>query len=160
MKPWYIINIIALALLQALFFNSVRIMGVATPLIYVYFVLRLPRNLRKWQKLLLCFGLGALVDTFSNTPGLAMTALTALGFIQSYFLELFLGREDAQEFKPSIKAMGFWKYSFYALCLVLLYCVMFFMLDAFTFADWQYLAMTIGGSFLVTYILILLIDAI
>lgn len=160
MKARYIINIIVLALLQALFFNNVRIMGVATPMIYVYFVLQLPRHFHKWQKLLLCFLLGTLVDMFSNTHGLAMTALTAVGFMQSYFLELFLGREDGPDFKPSIKTMGFWKFSFYAFCLILTYCTIFFMLDAFSLADWQYLAMTIGGSLLVTLLFILFIDAI
>ena len=107
--------------------------------------------------MVMCFVLGALVDTFSNSAGLVMTSLTAVGFVQRYFLELFLGREDEEDFKPSMRTMGFWKYSFYAFCLVLLYCIIYFGLDAFTLHDWVYLLMMAGSSGLLTYILILVI---
>jgi len=153
----YITYIILLALAQGLLFDKIHIMGFATPLMYVWFVIMLPRDLPHWKRLGMCFALGALIDTFANTSGLVMTSLTAVGFVQSYFLELFLGREDETDFKPSIRTMGFWKYSFYALCLVALYCLLYFGLDAFTINDIGYLLMTAGGSGLITYILILVI---
>ena len=135
-------------------------MGIATPLVYVWFVLTLPRDLPHWKGMLMCFVLGALVDMFANTAGLAMTSLTAVGFVQPYFLESFLGREDEPDFKPSIHTMGFMKYSFYAFCLVALYCLIYFGLDASTLHDWQYLLATAGASGLITYIFILVIGII
>lgn len=156
----YITYIILLALAQGLLFNNIHIMGIATPLMYVWFVLMLPRDLPHWKRLVMCFVLGTLIDTFSNTAGLAMTSLTAVGFVQPYFLELFLGREDEEDFKPSIRTMGFWKYSFYAFCLVALYCLIYFGLDAFTLQDLIYLLMVAGSSGLITYILILIIGVI
>lgn len=156
----YITYIILLALAQGLLFNNIHIMGIATPLMYVWFVLMLPRDLPHWKRLVMCFVLGTQIDTFSNTAGLAMTSLTAVGFVQPYFLELFLGREDEEDFKPSIRTMGFWKYSFYAFCLVALYCLIYFGLDAFTLQDLIYLLMVAGSSGLITYILILIIGVI
>lgn len=145
---------------QGLLFDNIHIMGIATPLMYVWFVLMLPRDLPHWKRLLMCFCLGALIDTFANTSGLVMASLTVVGFVQSYFLELFLGREDEADFKPSIRTMGFWKYSFYAFCLVALYCIIYFGLNAFTLHDLGYLLMTAGSSGLITYILILIIGLI
>lgn len=145
---------------QALVLGHIHLFDCATPLLYVYFALLLPRDHPRWASLLLCFLLGLGIDTFSNTPGLAAASMTLIGFVQPYILSLYLDREDAEDFKPSIATMGWGKYISYAFFLIFLFCVAFFSIEAFNFFNWQQWMMCIGGSFLVTIILIIVIDSV
>lgn len=56
-----------LLLLQALVLNHVHLLGVATPLLYVYFAISFRRGSSKWSMLIWCFLLGLGIDVFSNT---------------------------------------------------------------------------------------------
>ena len=80
---------VVLCLVQALVFNHIHLFGYATILLYVYFVVMLPRNYPRWAALLWSFALGLSVDMFTNTPGMAAAALTLTGFLQPYLLQLF-----------------------------------------------------------------------
>ena len=54
---------------QVLILNHIHLFNVATPLVYVYFILLFPRNQQRWVSILLAFFLGLILDSFSNTPG-------------------------------------------------------------------------------------------
>ena len=82
-----LISFIVLCLAQALVFNHIHLLGHATILLYVYFIVMFPRNYPHWSILLWSFALGLCVDIFSNTPGLAAASLTFTGFLQPYLLE-------------------------------------------------------------------------
>lgn len=155
----YIIYIVIFTILQALFFGNVQLFGVAVPLFYVYIVLMLQRDMKRWMQLLLPFVMGMMVDIFENTPGLAMTAMTTVGFLQHYMLEMLLDREDAMDMRPSISTMGFWRYFLYSFTLTLIYCCIYFLLEAFSFNDWLTMLKTIGASLAITMIFVLVIDA-
>lgn len=156
----YIFLIIVFTLLQALLIGHIHILGVATPLLYVYFALLFPRNFTRWAQLLLCFAMGLAVDMFSNTPGLASASMTLIGFIQPYTLELFLKKEDEPELRPGIGTMGFTKFLVYALILIVIYCVVFFSLEAFSTVNLINWLLSIVGSVLLTLIIILIIDSV
>ena len=88
-----LVMFVALLLAQVLVLNHVWLMNVATPLLYIYFAITFPRNTEKGEVLAWCFILGLLIDTFSNTPGLAAGSLTLIGMIQTYLVELFVRGE-------------------------------------------------------------------
>ncbi len=155
----YILLIIPFCLAQALFLNHIHILGVATPLLYAYFPMLFRRGYPRWAQLVLCFLMGLSVDIFTNTPGLAAASLTFIGFVQPYLLELYLRKEDEQNFRPSIATMGFGKFFSYVLILTFLYCLVFFSLEAFSFTHWLQWLESIGGSLLLTIILIITIDS-
>lgn len=155
----YIVLVIVFSILQALFFNHIHVFGVATPLFYVYLPLLFSRECKHWMRLLLCFVMGLTVDMFNNTPGLAAASLTLVGFIQSYLLELYLKKEDDTDFKPSVATMGFWRYLSYALALVFVHCFVFFSLEIFSLDHWLTWAESVGGSIVVTLVLILTVDS-
>ena len=69
---WFLVLIVA----QVFVLNHIHLFAVATPLLYVYFVLLFPRNYPQWAILLWGFLMGVIIDTFSNTPGVASGALT------------------------------------------------------------------------------------
>lgn len=149
-----------MCLIQALVFNRIHLFDCATPLLYVYFALVFPRDYPRWAVLVWCFLLGLAIDTFSNTPGVAAASLTLIGLIQPYFLELFVSRDAPEDLSPSVAGLGMLKFSFYAVTLVLIYCLLFFTLETFTFFNWLQWIECVGGSTAITFVLILTIESV
>ncbi len=147
-------------LAQALFFNRIQLFNCAMPLVYVYFALMFPRNHSKWSSLLWCFAMGLTIDMFTNTPGVASFSLTLIGAIQPYLLELFIPRDAEEDMKASASVIGWGKFTTYATIIVLLYCLTFFSIEAFNFYNWQHWLQSIGGSAVLTLILILSLESI
>ena len=77
-----------------LVFNHIHLFNLATPLLYIYVVLRFPRGISRSLALLFSFVMGAIMDIFSNTPGVTMASLTLLGLIQPQLLLLFIQRDN------------------------------------------------------------------
>jgi rod shape-determining protein MreD len=151
---------VVLLLSQALVFNHIRLLGCATVLLYVYFVVMFPRNYPRWALLLWSFFMGLSVDLFSNTPGLTAASLTLTGFLQPYLLELFLPREAAENIKSSVATLGFVKFLTLASALVLIHCVVFFTLEAFSFFNWMQWMLNIVGTTLLTLIILMTLETI
>ena len=145
---------IILCLAQVLVLNRMHLFGYATPLLYIYFVLLFPRNYPKWALLLWCFSLGLVNDTFSNTPGVGCASLTLIAAIQPYYLEFFVPRDAIENFEPTLRSLGFGKYTFYSMPLVLLYCLVFFALEAFNFFNWEQWLLSAVASTALTAVLI------
>ena len=150
---------VALLLAQVLVLNHVWLMNVATPLLYVYFAITFPRNTEKGEVLVWCFILGLLVDIFSNTPGLAAGSLTLIGMIQTYLVELFVPRDSAENLEVSAATLGWGKFSMLSGILILIYCLLFFILEAFNFFDWQLWILRAVCSAVLTLLLMLAIES-
>jgi rod shape-determining protein MreD len=147
-----------LLLAQALVLNHIHLFGWATPLLYIYFVGSFRRNYPKWALLLWSFVMGLSVDIFSNTPGVAATSMTLLGLLQPYILELFMQRESDEELKPSIRSLGLVRYIYFTTLLTLIYCLVFFTVETFTFFNWLQWALCTACSTLLTVVLIVVVD--
>lgn len=150
-----------LVLLQALLFNHIHILGYATPLPYVYFLLILPNNTPRWVYILSGFLLGLLIDLFTGTPGMAAAALCATGLLTPPLLKAFSPSDRNNDtFLPSIRTMeksGFLKFAFSA---TLFHCSLFFGIEAFSLFDWKTLLTNIGGSALLTSTIIFAFESI
>jgi rod shape-determining protein MreD len=140
---------------QVLVLGRIHLFGVATPLLYVYFVLQFPRNHPKWASLLWAFALGLMVDIFFNTPGLAAASLTCVAAVQPYYFNLLLPPDSFEQLKPSFRTLGPVKYIYYSLPLVLLHCLLFFTLEQFSFFNVIHWLLCVVSSTLVTMALIL-----
>ncbi len=149
---------LALCLAQALVLGRVQLFHCAMPLLYVYFVIMFPRNYPKWAILLWSFAMGLTVDLFANTPGVATTSLTLVGAVQPYLLSLFLPRDADDSTPASAAALGKGKFGTMAALLVLLYCLVFFSLEAFSYFNWQHFLACAGGSAVLTLLLILTLE--
>lgn len=147
-----------LLLVQVLVLNHIVLFDCATPLLYVYFVVSFQRGYPRWAILLYSFLLGLCVDIFANTPGVAATSLTFVGLLQPYVLELFMQRDDDENFRPSIRTMGSLTFFYYSLLLTLVYCVAFFALESFCFFNWLQWLLSVGGSFVLTEVLLFVVD--
>ena len=147
---WFFLFILA----QVLVLGRIHLFHYATPLFYVYFVVLFPRNHPKWAVLLWSFMLGLLIDSFTNTPGLASFSLTLIAAIQPYAFEIFVPRDSDENLVPSIKTLGVAKFSFYVSMLVFLYCLVFYTLEIFSFINWLQWVLCVLGSTLITLLLI------
>jgi rod shape-determining protein MreD len=151
---------VVLVVVQALVLNHIHLFGVATPLFYVYFVLLFPRNYPKWGVLLWSFALGLIVDIFYNTPGMAAASMTLIGAIQPYCFEMYISRDAAESLQPSMDNIGWVKYFYYSLVLVIVYCLVFFTLDVFTFYNWLEWIKCVVGSSAITLLMILTFETV
>lgn len=151
---------VALCVAQVLILNHIHMFGVATPLLYVYFVITFRRHTPQWMVLLWCFVMGLVVDMFSSTPGLAAGSLTLLGFIQPYLLELLVPRDSVDDLKSSVVTLGPVKFYSFCAMMVLLYCLVYFALEAFNFFDVLLWLERAVASTVLTLILIFAIETV
>lgn len=149
---------IVLILLQVFVLNHVQLFGIATPLLYIYFIVQFRRNYPQWGMMLWAFVMGLFIDMFSNTPGVSSFSLTFLSAIQPFVLSSFTSHESAEELKPCIDSLGFGKYLWFVLILTFIYCVVFFSLDMFSFFNLLEWGACILASTLLTIVLILVIE--
>jgi len=83
-----------------------------------------------------------------------------LAVVQPYYLEMFVSREDFEELKPTMKNLGVVKYLYYSIVLTLLYCVVFFTLESFSFFDLGEWLRCVIGSTAITLVLILTFESV
>lgn len=150
-----------LLLLQVMIFNHVHLLGVATPLCYIYFLLILPMDTPRWAYILLGFFMGLLVDLFTNTPGMAAASLCALGLLAPLLLSAFAPKDrDEESMVPSVATMEWGGFMRYVLSAALLYCTFFFSIEAFSFLQWEILLQRIFSSTLLTFLIVLVLEKI
>lgn len=147
---------VVLILIQALLLGGIHILGVASPLLYIYFVVQTPRSTPRWLIMVSSFLLGLIIDAFSSTPGMAAASLTLAAFVQPFILELYLHNADDKNFSPSVQTMGTEKYAAYVLFITIIYCIAFFTLEAFSIQHWGIWFFSILGSVIVTALPIVL----
>ena len=155
-----LIIFVALCLAQALVLNRIQLFHCASPLLYVYFILLFPRGYAKWGILLWGFALGLCIDMFQNTPGLASASMTLVALLQPYLLELFLPRDAEDNIRTAAATLGFSKFAALATALVLVYCLLFFSIEAFSFNNWLYWLECVVGSTVLTLVLIFTLESI
>jgi rod shape-determining protein MreD len=145
-------------LVQVLVCSRIQLFYVATPLLYVYFILMFPREYPRWGVLLWSFTLGISIDMFANTPGLTAASTTFIGMLQPRVLSLFISRDMAEHIPTTARAMTWPKFTAYATFLVVAYCLVYCTLEAFSFFDIVRWALSVAGSAVLTLVLIIAIE--
>ena len=149
---------VGLVLLQALVFNHICLFGLATPFVYVYFLLVLDRDTDINALMLMAFLLGLSVDVFCNTPGVNAGASVFVAFMRPKLLRLFSPRDEYDNFEPGIYTLGIWGFVRYALVVVLLHHMVLYFLEYFSFAHFGGLLLRVVCSALLTMMLLLALE--
>jgi rod shape-determining protein MreD len=150
-----------LVLCQVVVFNHICLFGVAIPLVFIYFIIKLPITIGINRMMTLAFLIGLVVDVFSNTQGMNALACTVLSVLRSSCLKLYLSRQDdLSNPVPSIRTLGLAVFMKYALTMSAVYCFLFFVIEAFSFFDILQLLMRVVFSALLTFVIILAFDSI
>jgi rod shape-determining protein MreD len=145
---------ILLVFMQVWLFNKIHIGGLATPLVYIYFIVKLPVEMNRNQVLLLSALIGLTIDLFTFTLGLNMLATLIAGFSRTYLLKLFAPRNIYDSFSPSFSTFGKGMFLRYAGLIILFHQVVLFMAESFSLFDPAQLVLRITGSYLLTIFLI------
>ena len=148
-----------LILLQVWVFNQIHLFRIATPLIYLYFILSLPSSTNRNLVVFLSFILGLSIDIFSYSLGMHAIAATVAGFSRDFSLKLFTSRDLPNEYTPSIRLLGFLSYLKYAVPIVLLHNTVYFFVESLSLLDPVGLFLRIAGSFILTMIVIVAFES-
>ena len=154
MNSWlrYFFLFIVVVFLQVTIGNSIHLLGVAIPFLYIYFIIRLPLSLSVNWTLTLAFILGLVIDIFSNTPGMNALACTVVAFLRKPILNLYTPRgEDYSESEPSIRNFGMSLFVRYVLTFSLCFCTLLF--------DIGRLIVRVLASTILTFLVILGMDS-
>lgn len=146
---------VLLVLLQIGLFDKIHLAGYATPLLYIYFIIKLPIDMNRNTVLLLSALMGLVIDLSGYTLGLHMLACTVTGFFRFPILKLFTPRDLFESVMPSFSSFGAGLFIRYSATLTIIHMVVLYGIEALTLFDPVYLLLCIAGSFIITFILIL-----
>jgi len=140
--------------------NNIQFLGYINPYIYILFILSLPVKLPRWFSLLLAFGIGLLIDTFSNTMGMHAFASVLVMYMRDFVIKLFTSIEEGSNPEPSFYTFGVGAYIKYVVVMVIFHHGTLFLLEAFSLANFWTLTLKILFSSIITILLILGIQSI
>ncbi len=156
----FILLYLLLVAAQVVVFNHLFLFGVALPLVFIYMILRLPVTLGTNWSMTIAFILGLTVDVFSDTQGMNALACTIFSTLRKPVLRLYFPREeDLTNPEPSIHSLGLGIYMKYLITMTTLYCLLYFVIESFSFFDMARMAIRIVASSVLTFLLILGIDS-
>jgi len=146
--------------LQIWLFDNIRLFGVATPILYVYFLIKLPGRMNRNVVMLLSVLLGFFVDVFGGTLGLSMTAMTITSFLRHYLLKIFAPEDVFEDYLPSFSAFGKYLFMQYAGIATFIHIALIFVLESLSLFNPLLLLLRIAGSFILTILLIFAFESI
>ena len=155
----YILSFFVILLLQVAVLNNISIAGYATPLLYFYFILKLPSSLSSSWVIILGFLCGLCVDVFCNTPGMHALAAGTAAFMRQPVLNLFIPREEAVSGVPSVYSLGAGIFLRYAGTMIVIHHVLVYSIESFSLFHPAALMMKIVMSSVLTFMLILGIES-
>jgi len=158
---WILLNnfirFIVLAFIQIFLLKNIGYYNLATPFLYILFIMLLPFETPNILLFLLSFLLGITIDTFYDTLGVNAAACCVLAFVRITFINLTVQRQGLEtEPEPKLGIMGFRWFFFYALILTLFHHLTLFLLETFSFSDIRYTLIRVLLSSLSTILLLLL----
>lgn len=151
---WFVL----LVLIQVLVLNHIHLFNYATPLLFVYFLMRFPFGYPRWGVLLWGFTMGVILDMFANTPGVTSSSMTLMALITPYIMRLFVAKEDYIADAPSLKSLGVESYYKYLGTFLLVYNILFYTFEIFNlhnFGDWL---LRVICSTLITMVFVLIVE--
>lgn len=152
---WYVLLLVAM---QVLVLGHIHLWGYATPLLGVMFVLCLPINANRIVNMISAFAIGVVLDMFSNSPGVAASAMTLTAFVQQPLLRNMVQKDNAEDVVPSMYTLGASTYIWYVLILLTVHHVTYFVMEAMSLFDFFSLLISIISSMFLTFILVMTIE--
>ena len=138
-----------LVLLHTLVLMHVHLLGVATPMLYIYVVSTLRRGYPRWATLLWGFAMGVTVDAAQNTPGMTAATLTLTAALQPVLVEMFTPRDADANMPTTAHSMGWGSWTAYMLSLLFVHCLTYFTVEFFSFFDiWRWAGCVVGSTLL------------
>jgi len=132
-----VLRFLLLILLQVLVLDHLDVAnGYMVPYLYVLFLLMLPIELPAWAQLVTGAVAGLVMDFFSSTPGMHMSACVVMMYARLNLLRLLAPREGYEfGMRPTIPRMGIAWFLTYAGLLILVHHLWLFLIELHRFDD-------------------------
>ncbi|MDD3902016.1 MAG: rod shape-determining protein MreD, partial [Dysgonamonadaceae bacterium] len=101
-----IILFLLLISLQVFLLDRINIFGVATPILYIYFLIKMTLGSNRFYVIISGFFLGLIIDIFMNTPGMNAAATTIVAAFREPIIKLIYTRDAYDELTPSINTVS------------------------------------------------------
>lgn len=150
---WFI-----LLLTQILLLRNLSFYNMATPFVYILFLMLLPFGIPNLLLYLIAFLTGLTLDAFYDTLGVNAAACVALAFVRISFISITLNRDGFDEPEPTLGNMGFKWFILYAILCVFSHHLVLFFLETFRLAEFSYTLLRCFLSGIFTLFAIILIE--
>ena len=156
----FFILFIILITAQIMICNHILLFHVASPIIFIYFILRLPMSISPNLLYTLSFLLGFCVDVFSDTPGVNSLSCTLLAILRKPVFRAYNSHdEEAMHRSPDLASLGIAVFSKYLFSMTLIYCVISFSLEYLSLFNLQEAMIRAIASTLLSFVVLLGIDS-
>ena len=157
----HIFTALFLILVQILICRNVQIeifgRYVMTILVYPGALLFIPIGIRVAPTLIAAFVIGLIVDVFYDSPGVHAGALVFTAFMRPLVLRWVEPRQKYRlDANPTFGMMGTSWMVTYTAILLLIHCLLYFALDAFTFVFFDKILISSISTFALSFILIMM----
>jgi len=150
---------VILVLIQVLILNNIHFLRIATPFLYLYFIIKLPIGTSQAKVVIFSFLIGFVIDLFSNTPGMHAAACTLAGVIRQPLISFYMGKDLVEGLFPSYATFGYGGFIRYMLTFVVIHHVALFLIESLSFFDPLFLLVRIVVSVLMTSLLICIVES-
>lgn len=150
---WFILLLIQILLLRNLSFYNI-----ATPFVYILFLLLLPFGIPNLLLYLIAFITGLTLDAFYDTLGVHTAACVALAFVRILFISVTINRDGFDEPEPTLGNMGIKWFIIYALLCTFAHHLALFFLETFRLSEFAYTLLRCLFSGIFTLFMIVLIE--
>ncbi len=150
---WFILLFIQILLLRNLSFYNM-----ATPFVYVLFLLLVPFGTPNLLLYLIAFITGLTLDAFYDTLGVHAAACVALAFVRILFISVTMNRDGFDEPEPTLGNMGFKWFVIYATLCTLAHHFVLFFLETFRLTEISYTLLRCVFSIIFTLFTVILIE--
>lgn len=151
-----LVRFVILVLLQVFLLKNITLYNLATPYLYILFILLLPFETPNILLFALSFILGLTIDAFYDTPGLHAAACTLLALVRILFISITVQKDGFDnEPEPTLSIMGFRWFFTYALILTLFHHFFLFNLEVFRLSEIDYTLGRLLSSTIFTIFLML-----
>lgn len=124
----YTLMVVLYLFLQIFFLRNMVLFNYAFCFIYLAGVLLLPNDTDRMYLLFIGFGIGFIVDVFSNTFGMHAAATVLIAYLRPVLIQYQTDSKGSERPEIGIRSQGFGSFIAYILPLIFLHhCVLFFM---------------------------------
>jgi len=149
---------VILLLVQILLLRNLSFYNMATPFVYVLFLLLLPFGIPNILLYIIAFITGLTLDAFYDTMGVHASACVMLVFVRILFISVTVNRDGFDEPEPTLGNMGFKWFILYALLCIFSHHIVLFLLETFRLTELSYTLLRCLLSGLFTLLAVTLIE--
>jgi len=152
----YSVLILALAFLQVIIFNNVLFNGYINPLIYLLFVFVYPIRENKTNLLLLSFGLGIVIDFFSNSGGSNAASIVLIAYLRLPLLRIIQSNKEFDYLLFNVRKLNLLQLIIYVFTLTFIHHMLLFYLEYYTLKGFGYILLKSFYSSLLSSLILFL----